>query len=238
MNSNVFSIHFCRCLVFHVALLICKFSDILNMSLSNWKHVQKNREQMKLEERTSWGLYVSKLEKKQERWIVGIKWAWCRGYSHIDKAWPSRLLPPPWMCPRGSKIEPCSFWTYVITSRWTSVAFWWMAFSITGGSGHWAVSGLSARFRIFVCFGKCSLRGLGQTSVGDAMGQHRQWSLMLQLLHIMVFCLQLHPGDTTFPAVLSESIQISSINLLVWFIEFWSVCYAGARHEFPVVSLY
>lgn len=34
--------------VFHVALLVCKFSDILNMSLSNGKHVQKNKGQMKL----------------------------------------------------------------------------------------------------------------------------------------------------------------------------------------------
>lgn len=31
-----------------VALLVCKFSDILNMSLSNGKHVQKNKGQMKL----------------------------------------------------------------------------------------------------------------------------------------------------------------------------------------------
>lgn len=67
-----------------------------------------------------------------------------------------------------------------------------------------------------VCFGKCSLRALGHTtSAGDAMGQHRQWSFMLLLLHIRVFCPQLHPGDATSPAVLNESIQIFSIYLLV-----------------------
>lgn len=98
----------------------------------------------------SWGLYASSLERKQEKLTVGMRWEWCRGCSHIDKSWPSRLLPPPWMCPRDSKIEPCSFWADVITSRWTSVSFWWMAFSITGGSDRWALSALSARFRIFV----------------------------------------------------------------------------------------
>lgn len=135
-----------------VALLVCKFSDILNMSLSNGKHVQKKQRTNEIiEQRMSTDLYASNLERKQEKWIVGMQWGWCRGYSHMDKAWPSRLLPPPWMCPRGSKIESCSFWTYVITSRRTSVSFWWMAFSITGGSEHWAVSDLSANFRIFVC---------------------------------------------------------------------------------------
>lgn len=98
----------------------------------------------------SWGLYASSLERKQEKLTVGMRWEWCRGCSHIDKSWPSRLLPPPWMCPRDSKIEPCSFWADVVTSRWTSVSFWWMAFSITGGSDRWALSALSARFRIFV----------------------------------------------------------------------------------------
>lgn len=43
MNSNVFSLPFSRYFLFHVALLICKFSDILNMILSNGKYVQKKK---------------------------------------------------------------------------------------------------------------------------------------------------------------------------------------------------
>lgn len=68
MNSNVFSVHFSRCLVFHVALLVCKFSDILNMSLSNGKHVQKKQRTNEIiEERMSWVLYASNLERNQEK---------------------------------------------------------------------------------------------------------------------------------------------------------------------------
>lgn len=217
MNLNVFPLHFSWCLVFHVALLVCKFWQF-EYECFKWKTYPKKQWTNEIiEERMSWGFYASSLERKQEKWIVGVKWAWCRGYSHIDKAWPSRLLPAPWMCPRGSKIEPCSFWTYVITSRWTSCPVDGWPFPLLEGQiiGQCLVFQQGSGF-LSVCFAKCSLRGLGQTSVGDAMGQHRQWSsMLLLLLHIMVFSLQLHPGGATSPAVLSESIQISSIYLLV-----------------------
>lgn len=70
VNSNVFSLFLG---ILHVALLVCKSSDIWDMILSNGKHVKKKKRKLNYRGICCFSC-ASNLKGKREKWLIGMQW--------------------------------------------------------------------------------------------------------------------------------------------------------------------